>query len=128
MSLCSQCEHADMMIIKKKVTALMNMMTQGKKYGIIFILYLCQCTHYWRLAIITWHSNEKNIVASRSIIYWSQRLRQITDLWDTDKFCGNRVQSIIIILSFNHQICFSIYITLWQLMEAICHLYTKAWL
>ena len=34
-------------------------------------------------------------------------------------FCDNRVS--IIVLSFDHEDCFHILITFWQLREAICH-------
>ena len=62
-------------------------------------------------------------VASGSIICRGWRLRQIIDLWDTDK------SRYFATTEFNNWVFRDYFweITLWQLREAICHFHARAW-
>ena len=43
------------------------------------------------------------------------------DLWENDKSRYSAITDSIIVSWFDHQVCFHILITTWQLREAICH-------
>ena len=68
----------------------------------------------WRdLSVVRWGSRGQLLLMPKAEVnYWSARHWQL---------------SLIIVLSFNHQVCVHILIISWQLREAICYFFSRTW-